>query len=154
MKADPAVPNTPAPSPAAPSATAPPEDAPLDVVFDQLRRFAQQRNRGLFAALEGGRLVLRGRERLRLAVSEEFAARRLRARVGDLEEVCEAFFGSRLRVEVECDAAEGDEAAGPDGNSDLARRRRQEALDHPAVNATLEVLGGEIVEIRPLGGGR
>jgi len=142
------------PSPAAQNETPPPDDAPLDVVFDQLRRFAQQRNRGLFAALEGGRLVLRGAERLRLAVSQEFAARRLRARLGDLEEVCQAFFGTRLRVEVECDAAEGDEATGPDGNSDLARRRRQEALDHPAVNATLEVLGGEIVEIRPLGGGR
>jgi hypothetical protein len=32
------------------------------------------------------------------------------------------------------------------------RRRRREALDHPAVNAALEILGGDVVEIRPLGG--
>jgi hypothetical protein len=34
---------------------------------------------------------------------------------------------------------------------DLSRRRKQEALQHPAVNAALEILGAEIVEIRPLG---
>jgi len=37
---------------------------------------------------------------------------------------------------------------------DLARRRRKEALSHPNVNQALEILGGEILEIRPLGGGR
>jgi len=31
------------------------------------------------------------------------------------------------------------------------RQRRREALAHPAVNAALEILGGEVVEIRPLG---
>jgi hypothetical protein len=41
-------------------------------------------------------------------------------------------------------------AAGPDP---LAQRRRQEALNHPAVNEALEILQGEIVEIRPLGEG-
>ena len=39
-------------------------------------------------------------------------------------------------------AAAGDEEA---------RRRRKDALDHPAVNAALEILEGEILEIRPLG---
>jgi hypothetical protein len=32
------------------------------------------------------------------------------------------------------------------------RRARQEALRHPAVNDALEILAGEILEIRPLGG--
>jgi len=31
------------------------------------------------------------------------------------------------------------------------RQQRQEALDHPTVNAALEILGGEVLEIRPLG---
>jgi len=44
----------------------------------------------------------------------------------------------------------------PDGTpgEDRARRQRKEALSHPNVNQALEILGGEIVEIRPLGGGR
>jgi hypothetical protein len=39
-------------------------------------------------------------------------------------------------------------------DDELGRRRRLEALQHPAVNAALEILGGEIVEIRPLGTSR
>jgi DNA polymerase-3 subunit gamma/tau len=130
----------------------PAQDMPLDVVFDQLRRFAQERNRGLFAALEGGRLVARTSERLRVVVPAAFAARRLEARRDDLETVCEQFFGSRLVVEVEsadqAPQAEQQRAA----QTDLARRRRQQALDHPAVNDTMDILGGQIVEIRPLDG--
>jgi DNA polymerase-3 subunit gamma/tau len=38
--------------------------------------------------------------------------------------------------------------------ADRARRQRKEALSHPNVNQALEILGGEIVEIRPLGGER
>ena len=129
------------------------EQSPDGVVFDQLRRFAQQSNRGLFAALEGGRLVARSAERLRIAVPEHFAARRLQARSADLEDVCARFFGARLQVEIECESGEPTPAAARSAESDLSRRRRQEALDHPAVNDALEILGGEIVEIRPLGGG-
>jgi hypothetical protein len=32
------------------------------------------------------------------------------------------------------------------------RSQRREALNHPSVNAALEILEGEIVDIRPLGG--
>jgi len=128
-------------------------DASPEVVFDQLRRFAQQHNRGLFAALEGGRLAERGERHLRIALPEPFATRRLQSRHEDLRRICESFFGGALRVEVECDAPEPAGPGAPARTSDLARRRRQEALDHPAVNASLEILGGEIVEIRPLDGG-
>ena len=33
-----------------------------------------------------------------------------------------------------------------------SRRRRQQALSHPAVNTAIEILSGEIVDIHPLGG--
>jgi len=128
-------------------------DAPPAVVFDQLRRFAQQHNRGLFAALEGGRLAERGERHLRIALPEPFATRRLQSRHDELRRICERFFGGPVRVEVECDAPEPAGPGTPARTSDLARRRRQEALDHPAVNASLEILGGEIIEIRPLDGG-
>ena len=43
--------------------------------------------------------------------------------------------------------------AGRRQDEEDARRRRKAALDHPVVNATLEILEGEILEIRPLGSG-
>jgi DNA polymerase-3 subunit gamma/tau len=129
--------------------------APLTQVFDRLRSFAQDENRGLFAALEGGRLLAKSEDALRIAVPSAIAARRLEARKPDLESVCARFFGRPVRVELVADAssaAAGASAARSSGDGELARKRRQEALAHPAVNAALEILGGEIDEIRTLGG--
>lgn len=133
----------------APEAAAPPPEA----VFDRLRVFAQRENRGLFAALEGGRVAHWDGERLRLALGGGIGARRLLERRADLAAVCERFFGRPVRVELELEPdAEG--AAAHDGRAsaeaDTARRR--DALNHPALNAALEILDAEIVEIRPLGG--
>jgi DNA polymerase-3 subunit gamma/tau len=143
------------PAPAAEAAPdAAPADAPPEVVFEQLRRFVRQGDRGLAAALEGGRLVARAPGRLRLAVPEGFAARRLETRRADFEAACGRFFGESVRVELEPIALAGAPAGPAAPESDLARRRRQAALDHPNLNDALEILGGEIVEIRPVGGGR
>ena len=46
--------------------------------------------------------------------------------------------------------ARGEVATG--GGDETVRRRRRDALAHPAVNTVLEILGGEVVEIRPQGG--
>jgi DNA polymerase-3 subunit gamma/tau len=136
-------------APARPSAP-----APLAQVFDRLRSFAQEENRGLFAALEGGRLLAKGDDALRIALPSAIAARRLEARKPDLESVCARFFGKPVRVELVVDAGGAAAAAGAakgSANGELARKRRQEALAHPAVNVALEILGAEIDEIRPLG---
>jgi DNA polymerase-3 subunit gamma/tau len=157
-RAEPADPQPPRASDAAATAPAPTAaaspDAPLEVVYDRLAAFAQQENRGLFAALAGGRLVAREPGRLRIRLASTIAARRLAARGRDLEAVCERFFGEPVRVELESDsgdAAPGRARASGAADDAAARRRKQRALDHPGVNAALEVLGGEIVEIRPLG---
>jgi DNA polymerase-3 subunit gamma/tau len=152
----------PAPAPAAPVAEERPEpeaelgepaaDAPLPAVFDRLRNFAQQANRGLFAALEGGRLVARTGETVRIALPSAIAVRRLEARLAELEDVALRFFGGPRRVVLESDGAAGEAAPRPAGPDPIAQRRRQEALNHPAVNQALEILQGEIVEIKPLGG--
>ena len=129
--------------------------APLGQVFDRLRSFAQDENRGLFAALEGGRLLSRSEDALRIAVPSAIAVRRLEARKPDLEGVCARFFGKPVRVELvadSSDAAAAQASAAKSSGGELARKRRQEALAHPAVNVALEVLGAEIDEIRPLGG--
>ena len=129
--------------------------APLAQVFDRLRAFAQHENRGLFAALEGGRLLAKSDDALRIALPSGIASRRLEARKPDLESVCARFFGKPLRVEIaaELASAPAQAAAKAAGDSELARKRRQDALAHPAVNAALEILGAEIDEIRPLGSG-
>jgi hypothetical protein len=127
--------------------------APLAQVFDRLRSFAQDENRGLFAALEGGRLLAKSDDALRIALPSAIAARRLESRKPDLESVCARFFGKLVRVELVADAnGAAANAAKTAGDGEHARRRRQDALAHPAVNAALEVLGAEIAEIRPLGG--
>ena len=52
------------------------------------------------------------------------------------------------------DESEASPATETDTAPDMGRQRRQEALNDPGVSRALEILGGEIVEIRPLGSGR
>ena len=131
---------------------APAEGAPLAQVFDRLRIFAQRENRGLFAALEGGSATAFDGARLRLLVKPGIGAGRLVARRADLADVCQRFFGRPVRVEID---VEGDGAAAAqdarEATQEAAQARRREALNHPAVNSALEILDGEILEIRPLG---
>jgi hypothetical protein len=148
--------------PPTPVAVAPPEpeadlsepaaDAPLPLVFDRLRSFAQEANRGLFAALEGGRLAGRSDDTIRIALPSALAVRRLESRLRELEAVVERFFGGPRRVVLESDGGAAEAAPRPAGPDPLAQRRRQEALNHPAVNQALEILQGEILEIKPLSG--
>jgi DNA polymerase-3 subunit gamma/tau len=141
-----------APEPEPETALAEPAaDAPLPVVFDRLRSFAQEANRGLFAALEGGRLSARSEEGIRIALPSTLAVRRLEGRLRELEAVVERFFGGPRRVVLESDGGAGEPAPRAAGPDPLAQRRRQEALNHPTVNQALEILEGEILEIKPLG---
>jgi DNA polymerase-3 subunit gamma/tau len=140
----------PAPEPGAAAPAAGATDAPLPIVFDRLREFAQEANRGLFAALEGGRLTDHTPGRLRIVLPSTTAVRRFEARAQDLDEVCTRFFGEPTHVQLEAEGAVAQSAAPADGR-DGERRRRQEALNHPAVNEALDVLGAKIVEIRPTG---
>jgi hypothetical protein len=93
----------------------------------------------------------RSEGRVRIALPHAFALRRLERRAGALRELCERFFGGPMTVELEGPPQTGEPEARAAEESDLARRRRQEALLHPSVNAALEILGGDVVEIRPLG---
>jgi DNA polymerase-3 subunit gamma/tau len=113
------------------AATAKPPDAPPEAVFERLRDFAGKGNPGLFATLEGGRLVERDDDHLRIAVSQRFLAQRLEDRRGALEKACADFFGRGMRVEIETDGGEPSGPSGPDAES--LRQLRQAALNHPAV---------------------
>jgi DNA polymerase-3 subunit gamma/tau len=127
------------------------------IVFDRLRNLAIERNRGLFASLEGGRILDQSAGRVRIAVTSAFHAERLRAKIDELNSVCTAFYGDPTEADViSGDGAQSDGSNAARANSVANRREserllRQQALNHPAVNTALDVLEGEIVEIRPLG---
>lgn len=131
------------------------ESLPPAVVFDRLRAFAGKQDPGLFAALDGGRLVRIEASRLCISVPAGFAAHRLEQKREPLERCCESFFGRPVAIELEI-VGEAPPAAHLARGSDAEalRRLRQQALSHPAVNAALDLLEAEVVEIHPLGAGR
>jgi DNA polymerase-3 subunit gamma/tau len=126
------------------------EGAPPAVVFDRLRSFAGQENPGLFAPLEGGRIVDQGRDHLRIEIPTPFSAKRLDRKREEFEAACARFFGREMRIEIET-SSDGRREDTPAGDPETLRTQRQQALNNPAVSLAMEVLGGEIVEIRPVG---
>jgi hypothetical protein len=127
------------------------------VVLDRLRGFIGKDHPGLVAALEGGKLLERDDHHIRVFIEEPFAAHRLRDRLESLETACAEFFGHPIRVQIE--TAEADAEAGSEAATDpkaapsaeALRELTQRALKNPAVNRAVEILDGEIVEIRPTG---
>lgn len=128
-------------------------EAAPGVIFDRLRAVARTEQRALYAALEGARLVRCDADTLQLELPAGFAVERLRARRGDLEALCARVFGRAVRVELAALEPQAPARAAATADPERVRRRRAEALAHPSINAALEILGGEIVEIRPLGEG-
>src|SRR5690606_28978245 len=74
------------------------DDAPLAAVLDRFRTAIAESDRALGLALEDATLVERSEQRLVLAASEPFAARRLERRLADLESAAARFFGRPLRI--------------------------------------------------------
>jgi DNA polymerase-3 subunit gamma/tau len=129
--------------------------APLATAFDRLCAFGQEINRGLFAALESGELLEQTDERVLIGLRSSTAIRRLESRTQELEDICAQFFGHPIRVSLQelgsqTNAPSPGRKAGPSPEAAAsARKQRQDALQHPAVNDALDVLRAEILEIRP-----
>jgi len=119
------------------------------IVLDRLRGFIESRNAGLYGALGQARLLERSPDRLRIQVAERFAAQRIRDRIESLESLCEKFFGCKTTVTVET-RDEGFDGATRELGVEALKELRQRALNHPAVNRAVEILDGEIIEIRPV----
>jgi DNA polymerase-3 subunit gamma/tau len=144
-------------SPRPPAVETPDADAPSAAVLDRLRAFARNEEPGLYAALDGAELVERAEGRLRIRVFESFSGRRLREKQRDLDALAERFFSCATHIEIETaevEAGPGKGANAGDAEADGARQRRQDALNDPAVGRALDILGADIVDIRPLGGNR
>ena len=148
-----ATPRTATPKPTAStaaSASATGDDAPLELVFDRLRNFAGEFHSGLLTPLEGGQITERTPDRITIAVPTAFSAKRLNHKRSQLEQACAQFFGRTLRIEIETANSGEATAAARSEDSESVRAQRQQTLEHPAIRTALDVLGGEIVEIRPL----
>jgi DNA polymerase III subunit gamma/tau len=141
------------PDPAGPVGAARPAEAPLPVIFDRLRAFTRDESPAIYAALEGATLTTRDDASLCIAVSEAFAAERLREKSGALEALATRFFGhpTAVHVALEASGTEGADAPCARRDPEALRQQRQAALNHPSVGRALEIMGGEIMEIRPLG---
>ena len=138
-----------------PSNIPPPPEAPLEVVLDRLRVFAQNENRGLFASLNEARIIDRQNGCIRLEVSAPFHRKRLQDNLVEFEGACERFFSQPTRVEIieaQTPASPGRQKSGTSSKREAERQRRQTALNHPKINVALEALKAEIVDIRPIGG--
>ena len=131
----------------------PPISSALPVVFDRLKDFVRRANPGLAGALDGGRLLSYEPGALHLAVPLSFAARRLEDKREIFEGLCAQLFGRPTQLRVDADDTASSDNDGRDReDSEALRKLKQDALNHPGVNAALEVLEGEIVEIRPISG--
>jgi DNA polymerase-3 subunit gamma/tau len=119
-------------------------------LLDRLRALASERDRALGAALDGVVLGDRTETSLVLQTAQPFAAHRLERRRADLEAVCARLFGRPMRVTIAAPTGDA-RSSGAAADDEAVRQRRRDALAHPAINATLEILGGEVIEIRSLG---
>ena len=126
-------------------------DASLDEVFDRLRAFAQNQNRGLFASLEGGKLLEHQDSRLCIGVSNAFHSQRLIDRISEVDAICERFFGHRMKIEIRALGGGAKSLSSPENDRESIRRYRKNALENKAINMALKELDAQLVEIRPLG---
>jgi len=126
-------------------------DAPDAVIFDRLRSFAQEQNRSAYASLDSARLLGRGPGKLKIGAEGPFHFRRLDDRRSDLGAVCSQLFDTPVEVELSEITAQPKTGDKKPEAREFERKRKQEALNSESVNIAIEVLGAEIVEIRPLG---
>lgn len=132
------------------------DDEPLPEILKRFSVFAQKKNQLLFDILEKGNLLERPSTQFRVALPDCFETKRLTAKSDELEALCAQFFKRPLRVVIETLTSSAPAPRRGAQNSKAAkhetlRAQRQEALNHPVINAALEIFGGEVVEIRNLG---
>ena len=122
-------------------------------LFDRLRAKAFEVDRARHASLEHAECVSGVGDCLRISVSTNFHAERVRVRVAELEALAKDLFGRPMRIQVDLQAVKTPAQESAESR-ERSRRRRQEALNSEPVNLAIEILSAEIVEIRPLGENR
>ena len=88
-------------------------------------------------------------ERLHIGVANELAVETLRAEMAMLAELATAAYGGPRRIELSVARAEGAAAAAPVSAATRTRELAERARSSPTVRSAVEVLGGEITDVRP-----
>jgi len=97
----------------------------------------------------GSRLLEESAERLHIGVANELAAETLRAEMAMLAELATAAYGGPRRIELSVARAAGAAAAAPVSAATRTRELAERARSSPTVRSAVEVLGGEITDVRP-----
>ncbi len=134
----------------APKAAPPSEVAQTDAVggedgrWEELLGFVQQKKIGLYLSLSHARFLARANGTLAVGVAKEKFRAELtsRATQSQLEALISEFYGTPTRVRVEAVSEEARSAA-------PAAASANEMLEHPSVKAAVDILGGEVREVRP-----
>jgi len=103
----------------------------------------QQRKLGLYLTLTHARFVSGGAGQLVLGVAKEKFRSELSSRTtqSQLESFASEFYGSPTRIRIEAVSEEAPVAVASPTANDM--------LEHPSVKAAVEILGGEVREVRP-----
>ena len=97
----------------------------------------------------GSRVLEESAERLHIGVANELAVETLRAEMAMLAELATAAYGGPRRIELSVARAEGAAAAAPVSAATRTRELAERARSSPTVRSAVEVLGGEITDVRP-----
>ncbi len=131
-------------------------EAPLATTLKEFAAFAHQENHLLFGVLAKGTLLECSETLFRVALPDGFESKRLATRMSELEAMCQKFFQRPLRAAIETIASQtstrADAQSVQSAQREAWRVQRQAALKHPVLNAALEIFGGEVIDIRNLGG--
>jgi DNA polymerase III subunit gamma/tau len=128
-------------------AQASPQPAPAPPAGDgrwgELLQFVQQKKLGLYLSLSHARWLREAAGTVVLGVAREKFRNELasKATLTQLEELLSLFYGAQTKVRVEAVAEEVEAKPPPPSVSEL--------LEHPKVKAAVEILGGEVREVRP-----
>ncbi len=126
----------PAPAPAARAPT-------VDGRWEELLEFVQQKKLGLYLSLSHARWLRETAGTVVLGVAREKFRNELasKATLAQLEDLASEFYGAQTKVRVEAVAEEAEAKPPPPSVTEL--------LEHPKVKAAVEILGGEVREVRP-----
>jgi DNA polymerase-3 subunit gamma/tau len=112
----------------------------------------QRERKALYMALVASRCLVLGEAELTIGVASEIYARELAKRENreGIEAIALTFFGRPLAVKVQAvRGAEGVDGGAVEGESAREQDLARESVEHPTVQAALDILGGEVRAVRP-----
>jgi len=126
--------------------------APDAVSWRSFLALVQQERKALYMTLAGSRCLDLGTQELKIGVDSEVYARELSKKEnrGEIEALAARAFGRPLSVSVQAvkEARTGNEVAAAAAVRETEESFKRETLEHPAVKAALDILGGEVRAVK------